>query len=113
MIGALRHGLWIAGTPARVALIALIRVYRVTLSGLLGGHCRFYPSCSSYSEQAIQNVGAVSGLALAAWRVLRCSPLSRGGVDHPPLPSRPWKGPVYDGDIQSEPRTEPPSEAVA
>jgi uncharacterized protein len=113
MIVALRRALRIAGTPARVALIALIRLYQVTLSGLLGVRCRFYPSCSSYAERAIENVGAVRGLGLIGWRLLRCSPLSRGGVDHPPVPSRPWKVALYDGAIQPEGRPEPPSEAVA
>jgi putative membrane protein insertion efficiency factor len=70
-------------------LLALIAVYRVALSPFAGGHCRFYPSCSAYAEQAIRNTGAVRGLGLTAWRILRCSPLSAGGIDHPP-------GPMYD-----------------
>jgi putative membrane protein insertion efficiency factor len=78
-----------AGWPVRALLIGLIAVYRVTLSSMTGGQCRFYPSCSAYAEQAIRNTGALRGLALSAWRVLRCSPLSAGGVDHPP-------GPMYD-----------------
>ena len=77
---------WAAGVPARVFLIGAIHVYRATLGLLLGGRCRFYPSCSSYAEQAIRQCGAARGLALSIWRVLRCSPLSKGGVDHPPAP---------------------------
>ena len=88
---------WIAGAPARFALVAAIRVYRLTLGGLLGGQCRFHPSCSEYAELAVRELGAARGSALAAWRVLRCSPLSRGGVDYPR-----GKGRVYDADIHSE-----------
>ena len=79
-----RRLLWVAGTPARGALIAFIRVYRYTLSGVLGGQCRFYPSCSHYGEEAVRTHGALKGVALASWRVLRCSPLTSGGVDHVP-----------------------------
>jgi len=90
-----RRWLWRAGTPARFALVWLIRAYRLALRPLLGGHCRFEPSCSAYAEQAIREVGAVRGSLLAVWRVLRCSPLSAGGVDLPPKPA------VYDDDIQT------------
>ena len=61
-----------------------MRAYRATLSGWLGGQCRFYPSCSAYAEQAIRTRGAVIGSALAVWRVLRCNPFGRGGVEHVP-----------------------------
>jgi putative membrane protein insertion efficiency factor len=99
---AIERGLWIAGAPARLIVLTAIRVYRVTLSGLAGGRCRFYPSCSSYAEIAIRDSGAVRGLALTVWRVLRCSPLSKGGVDHPPggrNADRPLA--VYDASIQA------------
>ena len=86
--------MWWAGAPARALLIAAIRIYRVTLSGMLGGRCRFHPTCSEYAEQAIRSVGAVRGSALAAWRILRCSPLSAGGVDPAPQP-----GTLYDNAI--------------
>jgi len=80
--------LWTAGWPARALLIGLIRAYRLSLSGLVGGRCRFYPSCSAYAEAAIHEAGAVRGSALAVWRVLRCTPLSKGGIDHPPVRAR-------------------------
>ena len=73
-----------AGWPARTVLIGLIRLYGLTLAGLMGGRCRFHPSCSAYAEAAFREAGAVRGAALAVWRVVRCSPLSRGGVDLPP-----------------------------
>ena len=76
-------------------LVGLVRVYRVTLSGVLGGQCRFHPSCSVYAEQAIWERGAVRGTWLAMWRVLRCNPFGRGGVE--PVPERKPTG--YDGII--------------
>ena len=81
----LGDALWAAGTPARFALIGLIRLYRLALSPMMGGACRFHPTCSVYAEEAIRNTGAIRGLLLAAWRILRCSPLSRGGLDDPPV----------------------------
>ncbi len=72
------------GAPARAALVGLIRLYRLTLAGWLGGQCRFYPSCSRYAEEAIRTHGAVRGVALAAWRIARCGPFTAGGVDHVP-----------------------------
>ena len=92
-----RRSLWIAGAPVRLVLIGLIHLYRLTLGGMVGGACRFHPSCSHYAEQAIRNTGAVRGTVLAGWRVLRCSPLSKGGVDHPPQPPT-WRG-EYAADI--------------
>ena len=80
-----------AGAPFRALEIGVIKAYRATLSGWLGGHCRFYPSCSRYAEDAIRTHGAVKGAALAAWRVLRCNPFGAGGVDRVKPPAR------YDG----------------
>jgi uncharacterized protein len=76
-----------AGAPLRALEIGLIRAYRATLSGWLGGQCRFYPTCSRYAEEAIRTRGALKGTALTAWRVLRCNPFGSGGVDRVP-PSR-------------------------
>ena len=94
----LRRALWIAGWPVRSALLLLVGAYRLTLGHLVGGGCRFHPSCSAYAAAAIRHVGAVRGTALAMWRVLRCSPLSRGGIDLPPA-ALPWV--TYDTDIQT------------
>jgi uncharacterized protein len=62
----------------------LIRIYQWTLSPMLGGRCRFYPSCSCYAHEAIERHGALAGTWLAAKRLLRCHPFSPGGYD--PVP---------------------------
>ena len=84
---------WRAGAPARATLIAAIHLYRTMLSGWLGGQCRFYPTCSQYAESAIREHGAVRGVALALWRVARCNPYSRGGID--PVPDSRHRSPQY------------------
>ena len=66
------------------ALLLSIEVYRVTLAPLIGGFCRFVPSCSVYAEEAIRRHGAASGAVLAVRRLLRCQPFHRGGFD--PVP---------------------------
>ena len=88
--------MWIAGAPVRLLLIGLVKLYRVTLSGVFGGmsQCRFHPSCSAYAEEAVRTQGAFRGVGLAAWRLLRCNPFGRGGVDHVPSSRR------YDTVIQ-------------
>lgn len=91
---------WRAGAPARLALLGLIRLYRVTLSGWLGGQCRFYPTCSRYAEDAIRLHGAMRGMLMAAWRIARCGPFTRGGVDRVPAPRHMTK---YDAVIHAEP----------
>jgi putative membrane protein insertion efficiency factor len=78
----IRRALWAAGALVRALEIGLIRVYRATLSGWLGGQCRFYPTCSHYAEDAIRERGALRGTALGAWRILRCNPFGSGGIDH-------------------------------
>jgi uncharacterized protein len=65
------------------ALIRLLRGYQRFVSPLLLPRCRFYPTCSEYALQAIAFYGPVRGLGKALWRLLRCHPLSRGGVDLP------------------------------
>ena len=96
MSAFVRRAAWTLGAPARLLLIAAIKLYRLTLAGLLGGQCRFHPSCSVYAEEAVRTHGAIRGSALAAWRIVRCSPLTRGGLD--PVPAR--RSSVYDDIIQ-------------
>lgn len=65
-------------------LVGVIRLYQVILSPMLGQRCRYYPSCSHYSLQAIRTHGPLKGLVLTVWRVVRCNPWSDGGVDQVP-----------------------------
>ncbi len=71
-------------TPAAAILIGAVRTYQYTVAPLLGGPCRFEPSCSCYAVTALRLHGAARGSAMAAWRVLRCNPWSAGGDD--PVP---------------------------
>lgn len=68
------------------AILAPIRLYRSLISPLLGPRCRYYPTCSAYAEQAVRELGPIRGTILAVWRVLRCNPMSSGGID--PLENR-------------------------
>jgi putative membrane protein insertion efficiency factor len=62
--------------------IALVWLYRVTLGPFLGGQCKYHPSCSQYAIDAFKEFGLFKGSVLATWRLLRCNPWSRGGVDY-------------------------------
>ncbi len=53
------------------------------MSPLLGRRCKYHPTCSEYAVEAINEFGAARGVVLAAWRLLRCNPWSKGGVDYP------------------------------
>jgi len=67
----------------RMLLTGPIRLYQWFLSPLLAPRCRYYPTCSDYAVRSIERFGILRGSALAAWRLLRCNPLSRGGFDYP------------------------------
>jgi hypothetical protein len=62
--------------------IGLVYGYRYTLGALFVGSCKYHPSCSQYAIDALRKYGLVKGSAKAGWRLLRCNPWSRGGVDH-------------------------------
>ena len=69
-------------------LLALIRFYRRELSPRKRRPCcRYFPTCSRYAVTAIERYGALKGTRLAAWRILRCNPFSKGGYD--PVPEDP------------------------
>lgn len=70
----------------RNCLIGLVRIYQRLLSPLLGPRCRFYPSCSAYTAEALQRHGALRGGWLSARRITRCHPLNDGGLD--PVPEK-------------------------
>lgn len=74
----------------KTILLFLIAVYRYGISPLMGNHCRYYPSCSAYTQEAIQCYGGVRGSWLGLKRLLRCHPFHPGGVD--PVPDIPqWR----------------------
>ncbi|PIE45195.1 MAG: membrane protein insertion efficiency factor YidD [Gammaproteobacteria bacterium] len=68
----------------RHLLIALIKLYKLLLSPIMGNSCRFYPTCSSYGIEAIEKHGAIKGSYLTIKRIGRCHPLCEGGFD--PVP---------------------------
>ena len=68
-------------------LIGLVRGYRLLLSPWLGSACRFEPTCSVYSLQALEQHGAAMGSYLTVRRLARCHPWCQGGLD--PVPSHP------------------------
>jgi putative membrane protein insertion efficiency factor len=63
-----------------------IRAYQRWISPAMPRRCRYEPTCSAYAAGSIRRFGVLRGLLLAAWRLLRCNPFSRGGFD--PVPSR-------------------------
>jgi len=65
----------------RELLLLPLHLYRRVISPALGPHCRYHPTCSEYALQAVREYGVIRGGLLAAWRVVRCNPWSRGGVD--------------------------------
>ena len=75
--------------PISLLIVGLIRGYQYFLSPLMPPSCRFEPTCSHYAVAALRRHGAVVGLALAAWRVLRCNPFFPGGIDD--VPERPLR----------------------
>lgn len=65
-------------------LLFLIKVYKKTLSKVIhamGGRCKYYPTCSDYTAQAIEKYGCIKGCLLGFKRILRCNPFSKGGYD--------------------------------
>ena len=74
-----------AGFSSRI-VIALLTFYKRWISPLLPPACRFYPTCSEYAMQAVHRHGVFRGGRLAAWRLLRCNPFTRGGYD--PVPEK-------------------------
>lgn len=99
----------------RLVLIGLVRFYQMVLSPHLGGQCRFAPTCSHYAIESFERYGALKGLLITIWRVLRCNPWNRSfGYDPPrwfgePMPENTIRLPGEDdaGDHASSPAPSP------
>lgn len=63
---------------------AFVKLYRKFISPLFPPTCKYYPTCSAYSLEALEKHGFFKGTALTVWRILRCNPWSLGGVDYVP-----------------------------
>jgi putative membrane protein insertion efficiency factor len=59
----------------------MLRRYKRWISPAFPPSCRYVPTCSEYALEAVERYGALHGLAMAAWRVLRCHPFAAGGLD--------------------------------
>ncbi len=81
--------------PIKRLFIFLIKTYQLTLSPRFShGSCRFTPTCSQYAIEAIETHGVFKGSALAAWRIMRCNPFSKGGYD--PVPPKKNKKETFE-----------------
>ena len=79
-------------------LIGLIHMYRFSLAGLLGGRCRYLPTCSEFGLIAVRRFGALRGGLMTARRILRCHPWHVGGHDPVPVLANPDRIPVIIND---------------
>lgn len=86
---------------------ALLRGYQLAISPFLGQRCRFYPSCSEYTMEAVEKHGVFKGLWLGAKRVSRCHPFHPGGFDPVPEPESEGGGEGSQSRLaQEKPETE-------
>jgi len=64
-------------------ILKTIEFYKKFISQNLGFNCRFYPNCSKYTHQVVKKYGILKGSQKGAWRILKCNPFNKGGVDLP------------------------------
>jgi len=62
-------------------VIGIIRLYQLSLARMMPSRCRFHPSCSEYAVQSLRENGLIRGGIAAGWRLVRCGPWNRGGLD--------------------------------
>jgi len=73
---------WLLGIPRRL-LIGIVRLYQYLIGPMIGPHCRFQPSCSTYFIESVRKYGALRGGCRGIWRICRCNPWNPGGYDPP------------------------------
>ncbi len=88
----------------RNAFIGFILLWRKIISPLYGDVCRFYPSCSAYGLGSIQQQGFIKGSVLTFWRILRCNPFAKGGVDEV-TPGPKWLSLTKQGFVFAQSKT--------
>ncbi|MGL4393551.1 MAG: membrane protein insertion efficiency factor YidD [Fusobacteriaceae bacterium] len=62
-------------------IMTMIKIYQKTISKFFGNRCRFYPSCSEYTYQAIEKYGVIKGIYTGLKRIFKCHPFNDGGYD--------------------------------
>ena len=85
------------------ALLGLLRLYKRWISPAFPPSCRYLPTCSEYAMEAVERHGVVRGALMAGWRLLRCHPLAKGGLDpvvSPGARPQPLKGPLTADGIR-------------
>ena len=70
--------------PAAYIVSIPVRFYRLVISPLIGSNCRYHPTCSSYTLEALDKHGAIKGGRLAIKRILKCHPFGSSGIDNVP-----------------------------
>ena len=70
--------------PAAYIVSIPVRFYRLVISPLIGSNCRYHPTCSSYTLEALEKHGAIKGGRLSIKRILKCHPLGGSGIDNVP-----------------------------
>lgn len=82
----------------RSFMLAFIRSYQTLLSPIMGNQCRFYPTCSEYARLSFQYRNIFKAFFSSIWRILRCNPYNKGGIDYPPdIPQS-----TIDNELQKE-----------
>ncbi|HET9362652.1 MAG TPA: membrane protein insertion efficiency factor YidD [Vicinamibacterales bacterium] len=76
---------WPRPGPAATVVLAALSIYKLFISQLFAGSCRFHPSCSQYMTEAVRRFGATRGVWLGLRRLARCHPFGGHGVDHVPF----------------------------
>ena len=80
MSGVKRVMNWLSNSAVAVLVISA-KFYQLTISPLLGAHCRYSPTCSEYFIQSVQQRGLLTGTMAGLWRICRCHPFAKGGYD--------------------------------